>query len=311
MPLNARELDSRVQKLRKSLKSFPQDPTVGDVHDLRTRTRRVESILVALSMTSGNEQKVLADLKQVRKRAGKVRDMDVLTQDVIGLGLKDDPECVVRLTHHLGIQRHRHAGKLKLEAQRRSDELRWRLKRTRRKLSTAVERFEAINFDLDRKTGDEAAEPPLHAISEALRLSSELSAIPHLRRDNLHPYRIEVKHLRYILEMASGEDKRQKTFIGELKRVQDLIGEWHDWVELSAIAREVLKKHDSCRLVKKIQDTGERKFGEALRATEEMRRRYLNSPQTGKPSGKSARRHMPKRASLPGPVLVSVAKIAA
>jgi CHAD domain-containing protein len=305
--LDARELDRRIQKLRKSLNGFPKDPTVDDVHDLRTRTRRVESILDALSMTSGNEQKVLANLKLLRKRSGKVRDMDVLTQDVIGVGLKDDPECVVCLTHHLGVQRYRHAGKLKAEADRQSDELRRRLKRTRRKLDATVERFSATRFDLDRKNGDDADERPLHAMSEALRLSTELAAIPHLGRDNLHPYRIEVKRLRYILEMAGDEDGQQKTFIEELKRVQDLIGEWHDWVALSAIARDVLKKHDGCRLVKKIQDTSERKFGEALRATEEMRRRYLPSSQ----GNKSSRRGKQKRPPLPGPVLVAASKIAA
>lgn len=307
MALDARELDSRVKKLRKSLKDFPKNPTVDEVHGLRTRTRRVESILDALAMTSGNERKILADLKVVRKRSGKVRDMDVFTQDVIGLGLKDDPECLVRLTHHLGIQRYRHAAKLKVETHRRSNKLRQRLKRTRHKLDVAVERFARTKFDLDRKSGGDADEPPLHAMSEALRLSTDLAAIPHLGRDNLHPYRIEVKRLRYILEMAGDEDGQQKTFIEELKRVQDLIGEWHDWVALSAIARDVLKKHDGCRLVKKIQATSERKFGEALCATEEMRRRYLPSSQ----GNKSSRRGKQKRPPLPGPVLVAASKIAA
>jgi CHAD domain-containing protein len=77
MPLDARELDRRVQKLRKSLKGFPQDPLSEEVHDLRTRTRRVESILQSLDMTSsGNERKILARLKIIRRRSGKVRDMD-------------------------------------------------------------------------------------------------------------------------------------------------------------------------------------------------------------------------------------------
>ena len=98
MPLDARELDSRIQKLRKSVRKFGKDPTVEEVHDLRTRTRRVESILQSLDMTSSkNERKLLAGLKNVRQRAGDVRDMDVLTGDVVGLGLQDDPECAVRL----------------------------------------------------------------------------------------------------------------------------------------------------------------------------------------------------------------------
>lgn len=87
MPLDSHELDQRLQKLSKNLKEFPNDPTADDVHDLRTRTRRVESILQALEMDSAsNERKLLAGLKSVRSRAGKVRDMDVLTAYVRGIG---------------------------------------------------------------------------------------------------------------------------------------------------------------------------------------------------------------------------------
>ncbi len=87
MPLDSRELDQRLQKLRKSLKKFPSDPTADDVHQLRTRARRVESILQALEMDSAsNEKKLLSGLKSIRSRAGKVRDRDVLTGYVVGLG---------------------------------------------------------------------------------------------------------------------------------------------------------------------------------------------------------------------------------
>src|SRR5581483_9347322 len=98
MPLQARELDQRIDKLRKSLKQFPKDPTPEEVHDLRTRTRRVESILQALEMnSSGKQHKLLDGLSVVRKRSGRVRDMDVFTADVIGLDVKKDQACQIRL----------------------------------------------------------------------------------------------------------------------------------------------------------------------------------------------------------------------
>lgn len=303
MPLDARELDRRVQKLRKSLKGFPKDPTPDEVHDLRTRTRRGESILEALDLASAaNERKVLAGLQAIRSRSGKVRDMDVLTADVVGLGLEDDPQCVVRLTHHLGVERHRHAGKLHTEVHQQASELRQRLKRTRRKLDGAVERFSKPELDLDSK-GDEA-NAPLHAMSEALRLSKELAEIRHLGRDNLHPYRIEVKRLRYILEMAEADDHRQGAFIEELKQVQDKIGEWHDWLELSGIARRILKQHRNCKLVKKVEATTRRKFDVALRETEKMRQQYLRSSRVKAGRGQ-------KRALKMGPVLVATSEIVA
>jgi len=307
MPLDGRELDLRVQKLRKSLKGFSNNPTVDEVHDLRTRTRRVESILQSLDMDSAsNERKVLGRLKTIRKRAGKVRDMDVFTRDVIGLGLDDEPDCVVRLAHHLGIQRSRAASKLSSEVQGRANGLRRRLKHSRDRVSKAIERFESAKADLNSKAAPEAQEAPLHAVSEVLRLSQELGDIPRLGRDNLHPYRIEVKRLRYILEMAESDDSQQEALIDELKQVQDLIGDWHDWVELTAIAQDALKQHGGCKLVKKIQDTAERKFGEALHSAEEMRGRYLRRPEA-----KSSSSRRQKRGPVPGPVLVAASKIAA
>ncbi|HEY1731807.1 MAG TPA: CHAD domain-containing protein [Terriglobales bacterium] len=119
MPLDSRKLQSRVNKLRKSLNKFPKNPTVEQVHDLRTRTRRVESILHGLELDrSSNETTLLDELKPIRSRAGKVRDMDVLTAHIVRLGLKDDPDCVVRLVHHLGLERGRHATKLHAGVQR-------------------------------------------------------------------------------------------------------------------------------------------------------------------------------------------------
>jgi CHAD domain-containing protein len=228
-----------------------------------------------------------------------------MTSDVVGLGLEDDPECVVRLAHHLGVQRYRHAGKLHSEVNQQANELRQRLKRSRRKLDAAVDRFTHAKFDLDRKANDHAEEAPLHAMSEALRLSRELGGVERLGRDNLHPYRIEVKRLRYILELAASDDPQQSALIDELKQVQDLIGEWHDWLELGAIARKVLKKHSDCKLLKKIDDTTRRKFDEALRATERMRHNYLQAPLA---KAKSGRR---KQSFTPGPVLVATSEIVA
>ena len=67
MPLNSRELSRRLRQLRKSLKGFPKNPTVEEVHDLRTRARRVEYILEALELDSaGNEKRVLDHLKSIR-----------------------------------------------------------------------------------------------------------------------------------------------------------------------------------------------------------------------------------------------------
>lgn len=304
MPLDARELHRRINKLRKSLKNFPKNPRVDEVHDLRTRTRRVESILHGLKLDlPSNQATLLKELRPIRKRAGKVRDMDVFTSYVVGLGLNDDPDCLVRLVHHLGIERHRQSKKLHNIVQQYGKDSRSRLKGARRKLDSAIQRFERSKLELD--SDSEANSAPLHAVSTALRLSQELGGVRRLGRNNLHAYRIEIKRLRYVLEIADKVSGPQHKLIQELKTVQDAIGEWHDWLELSGIARRLLPHPGRCRLSQVIEQTAARKFGEALRVTEQMRRRYLQTASRAK-----APRSKPSKA-VKGPVLVAASEIAA
>lgn len=303
MPLDPRELDHRVKQLRRDLKGFSNNPAAGEVHDLRKHTRRIESVLAAMNLDSaGNETALLSGLKVVRKRAGKVRDMDVLTTHLMDLDFKGDHDCTLRLVHHLGTERACYAAKLHSTVKRHAPELRSRLQKSRRKLHKTVSEFLQSRSDLNSAGREEAG--PLHALGVALSLSKELAGVSHLGRENLHAYRIEVKRLRYVLEMADGEAHSQRDLIDDLNRVQDAIGEWHDWVELTDIARKVLRHNRNCALLKKLRDTAERKFGEALKITEEMRRRYLAS---GRPAG----RGKSKPAKMTGPVLLAASEIAA
>jgi CHAD domain-containing protein len=309
MPLNPRELGRRLQKLRKSLKNFPGDPTIDEVHDLRTRARRVEFMLEALELDSTKDEKgILEHLKSIRTRAGKVRDCDVLTSYAVGLGMQDEPGCVIRLVHHLGVERHRQAAKLHSLLQRDGKGLRRRARRARRRVESLAKRFARNKLGLESKRahGDDA---PLHAVSVALRLSRELANVSHLGPKNLHSYRIEVKRLRYILEMAEEETGEQHRLIAELKQVQDKIGEWHDWVELASIAQELLQHRKTCKVLIKIQETRRRRFNEALQITEKLRRRYLRGSEL---PGDGRKRTAPKSgASLSAPVLVATSEIVA
>jgi CHAD domain-containing protein len=299
MPLNSRELSRRLQKLRKSLRNVPRNPTVDEVHDLRTRSRRVELILEALEMgSSGNEKKVLRHLESMRGPAGKVRDLDVFTSHVVGLGIEDDPGCVIRLLQYLGVERHRHAGKFHSLVQRDAKELRRRLKRSQEKVESLVQQFAKTKADLELKLNSKSKDAPLHAMSVALGLFRELSSTTHLGPKNLHSYRIEVKRLRYVLEMAEEETGEQHRLIAKLKEVQDAIGEWHDWLELSGIARHALQHEKNCRVMKKIAETTHNKYSQALRTTEEMRQRHLRVTSEG------------RRTKFPDRVLVATSEIA-
>jgi CHAD domain-containing protein len=86
--LDSPELRRRIAKLRKSLDNFSKNSTVDWVHDLRARTRRVESMSVRPDLDRSGSEKLLDGLKSVRKKADAVRDMDVK-----GLGRDNLHQC--------------------------------------------------------------------------------------------------------------------------------------------------------------------------------------------------------------------------
>ena len=113
MPVDVDRIQKSVRKVRKFVKKAPTQPTPEQVHDLRTNTRKLESALHALSLDSnGNEQRLLKSVKRIRKRAGKIRDMDVLTAHVCSVKLNGEGDCEVQLLEHLGARRQKYAKKL-------------------------------------------------------------------------------------------------------------------------------------------------------------------------------------------------------
>ena len=129
MALDQEQLEQPFRKLRKALKDLPDEPSPEDVHDLRTRIRRIEAIMHALRLDGTREGKrLLKSVAPIRKRAGQVRDMDVLTSFASTLDAGSDGECHVQLLEHLGTQRFRAAQKLQKSISDEQDEARKRLK---------------------------------------------------------------------------------------------------------------------------------------------------------------------------------------
>src|SRR5438309_11468812 len=86
MALDAYRAERPVRKLRKLLKKMPALPGPDNIHDFRTNSRRVEATLQALSLDSGNNcRRILKELSRLRKRAGRVREMDVLTDYLLSV----------------------------------------------------------------------------------------------------------------------------------------------------------------------------------------------------------------------------------
>jgi CHAD domain-containing protein len=221
----------------------------------------------------------LKQISKLRKRAGKVRDMDVLTSYASQMPpLEGEKACFVDLLEYLGAQRQKHAKKLDGVRKQFASPLRKRLKQTSRKMDKALPR---------NGTGDSGENmASTEAAASALHLLSELRQPAHLGRNNLHPYRLKVKELRNVLEM--GENAKEKEFVQRLGEVKDAIGEWHDWEELLAIAKDVVNHRPNCQLLTQLRKTADAKFKNALALAESMRKQFLRiSDRTKKRSSRA------------------------
>jgi CHAD domain-containing protein len=273
MAIELERLQKPLRELRKSLKRLKKDPLPEEVHKLRTRARHIEAIAPAL--TPGKEKKtrrLLKSIKPVRKAAGSVRDMDVLTGNALSLPANSHSESLVRLIEHLGNTRQKSAGALfdTVDEQRKS--ARQMLKRYARLVESSLK---------DKRSGSNGsrspagpAQPVRHVEAAIHELTAELSRWPALAEGNIHPFRLKVKELRSILQLVPSSDEG---LVEALGKVKDRIGDWHDWQQLAGFARAVLDAPGDSALLEQIDETGRQKLDEALAAANALRRRYLKN----------------------------------
>jgi CHAD domain-containing protein len=271
MALDFQRARKPVRKLRKLLKKMSAEPTPEQIHDFRTNSRSMEATLQAFGLeNSGLRRRVLKPLSQLRKRAGKIRDMDVLTTYAASVHTEDgEQDCAVQLLEHLGAQRRKYARKFHSVSRLDGSKLRRGLKQVRRELDRKGAMVE------DKKTL--LAEPS----SSALKLASDLGSIPRLDHSNLHPFRLQLKELRNVLRLSDAPDQ---DLIAALAKVKDAIGEWHDWEELVNLAAKVLDHGSQCRLMQQLKSTTRDKFESALSQAEQLRKRYFGVSGKKKPS---------------------------
>jgi CHAD domain-containing protein len=264
MALDANRAEKPLRKLRKLLKKIPAVPSADEIHDFRTSSRRIEATLHALSLDSEkNCRQILKQISRLRKRAGKVRDMDVLTDYLASIPRREEEKgCSVQVLEHLGAQRQKHAEKFDALRQQHATELSKRLKKTSRKMEQVLPKH---------AKGDLRAAANVTAL--AVKLAADLRQPPRLGRTNLHPYRLKVKELRNLLQMAEHSDRQE--FVQSLGQVKDAIGEWHDWQELVQIAQNVLDDRKGSRLLEDLRETTDSKYRRALLLSENMRKKFL------------------------------------
>ncbi len=90
------------QKLEQDLVKLSSKPRAENVHRFRTGTRRLQILLGELSpKLDRNQKKLLKLLGRIRKRAGKVRDLDVQLAALRSLKIPQEPRRKTQLVNRL------------------------------------------------------------------------------------------------------------------------------------------------------------------------------------------------------------------
>jgi CHAD domain-containing protein len=275
MPIGQKEVRASIHKLRKSVKKCAKRLAPDDVHKLRTRIRRFESFDSALSLSSnGKSKRLLRPLKHLRKKAGRVRDMDVLTSHLATVRSDKERSCLIQLFECLGARRYRQAARLLRLVRRYGRILRKELKRVSQNVPASKT---ANGAKVDRRAEARASE-------QLLRAASDLAEPIRLDRSNLHSYRLKLKHLHDLvkLEAHGGDQRSAQKFADALGDCKDAIGEWHDWEELIAIAGKVLDHGPRCALLHELKRISKEKLHFALAAIDKLRSVYTKTKPTRK-----------------------------
>jgi CHAD domain-containing protein len=232
---------------------------------LRTTARRFEAAMQVLALdTHANQRSLLNKLAKLRSRAGNVRDLDVLIGFVAGLKISDEEECRVQLLEYLGAEHASQSERLHAFTVRHRESLRRRLKRT------------AAHLQSRSADGLPNQTSPAYSMLAELRLQQELTKPTRLTSTNLHPYRLQVKELRDMLQLQKGSvDQQLSEVLGEVK---DAVGEWHDWQQLLKIARENLHHASTCKLIPLLEKTTRQKLKHALAVANAGRKKIQPSP---------------------------------
>lgn len=260
-----------VRELNKTLKSLPKDPPAGEVHKLRTTTRRVEAIVSVLAQVEGKEsRRLLKSIEPIRKAAGEVREMDVMIGNARKLARRAEGDSLTRLMEQLQIAREQNARELRRALGRRRSTARENLKEYSGLIRAAAAHAQQIASKNGLPTDSQDG---IH--SAAAIVVRELGEWPQLNAENIHAFRLKVKQLRYILQLSSDANTGLEEALGNVQRC---IGDWHDWHQLHEIASEILTPERDLALLERIDETSKRRFDQALATANKLRGKYLSMP---------------------------------
>jgi CHAD domain-containing protein len=233
-------LGAILQKSKDRLDSYLADPSEENVHDVRTSIRRLEAAYSILPKKIRQKRKIdrfVASHRKFFKANSKIRDYDIIRQklDSMPLATEEIKNLLQNMKSRklrLAKKRAKQASKLKFPKSVPDTTLQPKLEKRFRKLTIRlVEKIQSLI--------------PVVVKSEQ-------------NVDELHELRKDCKKLRYLMELIP----ESSGFVGNLKQMQDLLGNIHD----SDITIEFLSKH--CSKHKNVD--------EALKIEVEKRRHLYN-----------------------------------
>jgi CHAD domain-containing protein len=240
------------RKLARQMSKLAGKLAPESVHKFRTSSRRVEVLVSELAENrSGNDKKLLKLLGHLRKKAGRVRDLDVQSAALRSLKIPQEPARKSQLMRTLAEERAKREKKLAkaLDKQTVAD-VRRRLKRT------------AASLEIPKNTD------PLSLARRKLNdLEVDQGAVTE---KTLHQFRIAGKRARYVAELA-GKDAEATRLIAMLNHMQDVIGDWHDWIQLADKAEKLFGGVQDSALVSALRNITRAKFRQAVNTLTETR----------------------------------------
>lgn len=310
--------------LRENLVKCAADPDVDPVHDTRTGTRRLQATLENLvrETPEGETGETVRDaaedlmrqLKKIRRAAGTVRDLDVhrkLLEKLTATALQPEPTPdttnkdensgelqpgrlqspaaglrTSSLARHTGdldvwLKHHRSAQADRLRVQ--APEL----------LAKFDKRLAELEKALHEHPQRRRVKPPAKlALESFARLATEMQLLDGA---NLHDFRKGAKKARYVAELAAQTDKQAGAVGKSLKKLQDEIGDWHDWLVLAEEAHAALG-HDAAELTSLVETRRDGHFDAAMKTAAKLRGRLMGEWLAGsQPKQRAAVRHPAKQ----------------
>lgn len=254
------------------------DSPAKQVHKLRTTARRIEALAAYLpEKVRDKNQDVLDEIHVIRRKSGKVRDLDVQLDLLHRVGGDTQRAQYEVLENRLLDKREKRAEKLYKEVKTLH-----RKKWTNRLDKLAEQVAEAPDGDFEEGSPLDHAKRELHIL--AARYPGSVSMVDP---EELHQLRIELKKIRYTAELA-GETATAKRFIAALEKTQDSIGNWHDWLTLSEAAEEALNNYVSSGILMQLRSLTTSAFSSAIQSVTELLS-VEAEPQKKSPRSASAR----------------------